>query len=516
MPVDTFDAADVAADLRSLVQRIEAIHPDPYRGYDGRVALHTALESTIRDLPDALTTEQCYRRVAELVAGLEDAHSRVAPPETTSESSDDQYPISFRVVGDHLYVDAVHDTSLEGLLGARLLAVEGDSLDSLLDRYTRLRGCENDSFARLAVGEKLAAGEWLGRLLGDDPGESLTLRLRDRDGTEREQSLRPVGPDSTSVDSIDTSLEVAGTGPRYRLRDDGQTAVFVPGNLSHYREAIQYARSQDAGRAEAAACEAYTAHHEGPVPDDAADLVASLPSMVETVIDLVTEMAEAATETLVVDLRDNSGGDSRYLWYLCYALYGWERLAETYDWGLAVKRRSPAHRERYGVPEKHSTHEDNPADYDFSQAFQAQALDAERRIETQKRRLADGRFADELAEGRHEGYYEPPQVVVATTAGTMSSAFAGAALLSQFGADVVGVPPGQAPHSFGEAVTVDLSNTGLSVDIAGALFRWTPTAEGPVLPMDRELTPEVFEGRYDCAGDAVLRLAVDQARGRLD
>lgn len=515
MTADTFNATDVALDLRTLVQHIENIHPDPYRGYDGRLALHAALESTIRELPDSLTREEAYRRAAELVAGLDDAHSRVAPPEAATDAGDEQLPVSLRVVGGELYVGAVHDTALSGLLGARVLAVDGNPIERLLDRYIQLRGCENDYFARLAVGEKLGACDWLGRLLAD-PGDSVSLRVRARDGTERTETLRPVPADSSPVQPLDSTRDETDRGPRYRLCDGGRTAVFVPGNLAHYREAVQHALSQDAGRAEAAAREAYAAHHDGPVPDDSDDLVTALPSMVETVVDLVTAMADAETETLVVDLRDNSGGDSRFLWYLCYVLYGWERLVETYDWGLAVKRRSEAHREAYGVPDQPGTHEDNPASYDFSQAFQAETLDTERRIEIHQARLAHGRFAEELADQRHERYYEPPEVVVATTAGTMSSAFAGAALLSQFGADVVGVPSGQAPHSFGEAVTVELPNTGLAVDIAGAQFRWTPTDEGAVLPMARQLTPTLFEQRYDCAGDAVLQLAVDHARGALD
>lgn len=377
-------------------------------------------------------------------------------------------------------------------------------------------GLEDEPLLGSVEGEKLAAGEWLGRLLEDDPSNPVTVRVRDRDGTERDHSLPSVLGDSAPVERLDTSPEDTGTGPRYRFRDEGQTAVFVPGNLSHYREAIQHTHSQDAGRAAAAAREAYLAHHDSPAPDDTDELVAALPSMVETVSGLVRKMANTEAETLVVDLRDNSGGDSRYLWYLCYALYGWQRLAETYDWELAVKRRSAANRETYGVPDQPGTHEDNPAGYDFGQAFQADALDVEKRIEMQKTRLADGRFAEELADEAHEAYYEPPQIVAATTAGTMSSAFAGAALLLEFGVDIVGVPPGQAPHSFGEAVTVELPNTGLSVDIAGALFRWTPTAERPVLPMDRQLTPALFEQRYDCAGDAVLQLAIDHARGALD
>jgi hypothetical protein len=514
-PEGSVDATALAADLRTLVQRIEAIHPDPYQGYDGRVSLHAALESTIQQLPETLTEEQCYRRAAELVAGLEDAHSRVAPPEAT-ESNDRRLPISLRVVGQQLYVDAVYDDSLTDLLGTRLLAVEGEPLDRIAERYTSLRGAENEYFTRLVLGEKIQAGEWLNRLLGgDQTDEELTLRVCTGEGTERERTLSFVSADSEPV--VETGQSITpptGTGPRYRLYEDGQIAVFDPGNLSQYREVVQAARARDTNRADSLARDAYRAHYDGPVPDDIDDMIDQLPSMVETLIDLVTEMERAETETLILDLRDNSGGDSRFLQYLGYVLYGWERLVETYDWGVAIKRRTEPHREAYGVPDgeqPQATFADNPASYDFSQEFRARELSTAERADAQRMLLGTGRFAEELADEAHENYYEPEQVIVTTTAGTMSSAFAGAALLSEFGADVVGVPSGQAPQSFGEAVSVELPNTGLEVDIAGSLFRWTPEPTGSVLPMTHRLTPDRFENQYDCAGDAILQLAFDHA-----
>lgn len=120
-------------------------------------------------------------------------------------------------------------------------------------------------------------------------------------------------------------------------------------------------------------------------------------------------------------------------------------------------------------------------------------------------------YADELAHEAHEGYYEPDNLVTVTTAGTLSSAFAGVALLSELGGDVVGVPSGQAPLSFGEAVEITLPNTGLDAEIACSMYRWTRNPDGNVLPMAAELTPDLFEGRYDRAGDAALQLAMDWA-----
>ncbi len=51
------------------------------------------------------------------------------------------------------------------------------------------------------------------------------------------------------------------------------------------------------------------------------------------------------------------------------------------------------------------------------------------------------------------------------------------------------------------------------VVVAGSTYRWTREPDGDVLPMARELTPELFEWHYDAAGDAALGPALDWADG---
>jgi hypothetical protein len=514
----SYGREEIAADLRKLVTRIEDIHPEPYLGYDGRVDLHTTLEATVRNLPESATTEEIYRLSADLVAGLEDAHSRVIPPDG-DDSEGDRLPISLRLVGESIYVDEVYDESLEDLLGAKLLGIEGESTDAMADRYEHLRGSENRYFARMALADKIEANKWLDRLLDREPAPSTpTLRFRTGEDDVHRRSLEPISPDSEPVRGLEKSMgRPDGTGPRYGLYDDGQVAVFVPGNLMTYREVIEAARERGAGYTESIASDAYEEHYDDEPPETVEDIVPELPSMVETLTDLVREMEKANTESLVVDLRDNPGGDSRFVQYIGYFVYGWEQVIDGSDWNMALKRRTEAHQERFGVPEsaedEFATFEENPAGYDFGNRFRSE----EKGFDEQKQRLRDSLASDafeaELEDETHEGYYEPEQVVVATTAGTMSSGFAGAALLSELGADVVGVPSGQAPLSFGEAVEVELPNTALNVDIAGSMYRWTRNPESDVLPMECELTEALFEQRYDRAGDAALQLALDWASG---
>jgi hypothetical protein len=508
----TYPREALAEDARTLVSELEAVHPDPYRGYGGRVPLHRRLEETVQELPERATAEAFYRRASPLVAGMGDVHSKLHGPDGGRVGEDERLPVDLRVVGDALYVEAVHDEAYTDLLGRRLLAVEGEPVDALAGRAAALRGAENRLTERLALVRMVTDYAPLDRLLDrEEPPATPTVTVEG----ERRRSLVPVPDDADAVDGLERTVEPpAGSGPRFRLYEDGDAAVFVPGDLLGYREAIEAARARGADYAEQFARDAHEEHVDGDPPADLDALVAELPSMVEALCELAEAMDAAGSEALVVDLRGNPGGDSRFVQYLAYVLEGWDGVLAGGEAITAVKRRTDAHREHYGTPEhadgEFTTAEANPADYDFGSELGHQDADRETRLERVREQLTADTFLAAVEAGTHEGYYRPEDVVVVTTAGTMSSGFAGAAQLSTAGADLVGVPSGQAPVSFGEAVEVTLPNTGLTASVAGSLYHWVPDPDGDTLAVDRDLTRERFE-RLDRAADASLRLAFEHA-----
>lgn len=498
---ETFDREALAADARFLVEQVEAHHPEPYTGYDGRVALHKRLERLIDDLPERATLEEFYRDAAGLVANLADAHSRLHPP--NDDGDDRRLPLSFRVVGDGLYVDSVADGSLTDLLGARLLSVEGVDVATLTNRVASLYGIENDYHGLRWTGRMIAARIPLARLLDAEVPTTVALTVERSGGTTGTKALSPVADGVDPVAEPDVTFpHPEGDGPRFRLYEGGDAALFAPGDLQGYRESFEAALAADADLARELAPQAYDRHVGGDPPDDVNDLVSELPSMAETVVAATEEMAARDASTLVVDLRDNPGGDSTFAFHLAYALCGDEGVTDLADTIGTVKRRTEAHRERYGADDP-GTANDNPANYDLSEHLADDSEGVHERL-----RLSETFAA--VADRTGGAVYDPERLVVVTSARTMSSAFAGVAMLSSLGADVVGVPSGQAPRSFGEAVEFELPNTGLDLSVAGAMFDWVPDPEDDVLAPDSELTSTVFD-RYDRAGDASLRLAFDYA-----
>jgi hypothetical protein len=499
---ETLDRDALAADARFLVEQIEAHHPEPYHGYEGRVALHERLERLIADLPEQATAETFYREAADLVAGLKDAHSRLHAPD--GDGSDRRLPLSFRVVGEDLYVDSVAAEAQTDLLGAQLHAVEDVNVAALTDRVAALYGIENDPHGLSWVARMVTARDPLSRLLDDTGPEMPSLSVELPDGTLKTVTPQPVADDTDPVAELQSTFShPSGSGPRFRLYEGGDAALFVPGDLQGYRESFEAALTGGADFVHELAPQAYERHVGEDPPDDIEVLIAELPSMAETIVATTRAMAAHDASTLVIDLRDNPGGDSTFVFQLAHALRGDAGVTEIEGTTRAVKRRTDAHRDRYGTDEL-GTAEDNPAEYDVSGLLEDDGAE-----ETHERLRRSETFAD-IAERTGGAVYDPEQLVVVTSARTMSSAFAGAALLSSFGADIVGVPSGQAPRSFGEAVAFELPTTGLELSIAGSMYDWVPDPEADVLVPDRELTAESFD-RYDRAADASLRLGFDHA-----
>jgi hypothetical protein len=498
---DTFERDALAADARFVVEQMEAHHPEPYHGYDGRVALHERLERLVGDLPDRASAEAFYDEAAALVAGLADAHSRLHAPD--EDGDDRRLPLSFRVVGDGLYVDSVADSDHADLLGGRLLSVEGWDVATLADRVASLYGVENSYHGLSWTGRMVAARTPLARLFDAEVPAAVELTVERPEGTTRTVALSPVADDADPIVEPDATVpQPAGDGPRFRLYEGGEAALFVPGDLQGYRESFEAALAADADFARQAAPQAYERHVGGDPPEDLDAIVAELPSMAETAVATAEAMAAQDASTLVVDLRDNPGGDSTFVLHLAYALCGDQGVAELEGTVRAVKRRTEAHRERYGADEP-GTADDNPADYDLSELLDDGGGDVHERLRRSETFAA-------VADRTGGAVYDPERLMVVTSARTMSSAFAGVALLSSLGADVVGVPSGQAPRSFGEAVEFELPHTGLDLSVAGAMYDWVPDPADDVLTPDRELTPAAFD-RYDRAADASLRLAFDHA-----
>lgn len=513
---------ELVEDLRYLAETLSESHPDPFSGHGGRVAFHRRLEASVRDVPESgESVESFYPRAAELAARVRDGHTSLEAPERdesesgsgfaeTEDATDGvagELAVGFRVVGDELYVDEVYEQTHDDLLGARLLAVEDVPMADLVERAGRLHGADNVFQRRVRVTLLLQEIEPLRYLLDDvirDPACRFELadgRTVDRTVARTEATDEPVASLETTVASPETDGE-----PAYRfLDDDRRTALLVLPDMVSYREAAEM--MVEVGHEEAAdwARNAHERLVDGPVPEDLDDVVTALPSAVEVLTDLVTEMAAAGTERLVVDTRENTGGNSLLSNALKYVLHGWDGILDAGENHWSVPKDSRLYRESRDDGPVEDT--ENPAGFDFSSYFE-HTTDSERRERLEEFLTKSETFAAELETAEHEAYYCPESVSVVTAAMTYSAGAEPAFSLSELGASVVGVPPSQAPNVPRDTLRDELPNTGLEFRTAYRHVESRPDVDGRVFRPDVELTPERFEamGR---PGDAGLRLALD-------
>jgi hypothetical protein len=92
--------------------------------------------------------------------------------------------------------------------------------------------------------------------------------------------------------------------------------------MSTYKESFEAWDSYGFPWTEDRAKEVFKRYQGKNPPEDKEALFAGLPSVTETFRSLVKDMKEAGTETLLIDLRRNHGGNSLMSQILVYFLYG--------------------------------------------------------------------------------------------------------------------------------------------------------------------------------------------------
>jgi hypothetical protein len=503
----TYGRDALVEDARTLAATLEDTHPDPYTGHGGRVAFHRHLEELVREVEDGESVATFHRRVQRFTARVRDGHTQVVAPD--GRSTDDRLPLDFRVVGDALYVDAVYEDEYSDLLGGRLRAVEGVGVPELRERQALVESSDNEYGDRYRLCDALgpSPGSLASLLDGDTTMPTVTVETTAGDHVERALDLTgaddPVATLAARLDHPETSDE-----PAYRLLDGGDIALLAIPDCQSHREVLEFAVRVGGEVAEFYDLRETHRRLVGePVPEDDDEALAALPAATEVFVELAEEMEAAKTETLVVDVRGNTGGSSLAAYALTYVLHGLDGVTAAAGDQYSVSKLSElARRQRDDVDHVEET--DNSAGFDFEWYFkpdeESGAATLDNLAETSET------FADEVESGDDAGYYCPENVAVVTDAETFSAGLEPAVLLSKLGADVVGVPSAQSANGPRDVLVDELPNTGLTVRVSYRQQVFQPGEDGDVFEPDAELTPDRFEslGR---PSDAGVLLALETA-----
>ncbi|MEM8557455.1 MAG: hypothetical protein AAGG50_06480 [Bacteroidota bacterium] len=275
-------------DLWVLQETLEERHPDLY-AVTPRETLEEALDA-VRDSIAVLSDMDISVRLRAAVALLGDPHTNA----TFLDAFDFEnlLPFEFAVFEEGVFVTGAYPEH-QALLGSRLVAIEGTTVEALQPEIARFVAAGRPQFALKRFPVFLRYAE-LHRYLGADVDDGVTLDLIDPDGQPRAVTIEPIPGQADVARLVYLSEEIAHPtwvnhgeeDPALAFRDlafdDG---IYVVQYSSCWGRELE-ARFGDA------------------------DEAAAYPSFEAFADRVVERLSTGEVETLVVDLRANSGGSS--------------------------------------------------------------------------------------------------------------------------------------------------------------------------------------------------------------
>ncbi len=532
LSAEKIERVKLIKDVRQLAEVIESAHPDPYIRGGGKIAFHRTFQNILNGIPaDGMNRDEFYRLISPLIAGVGDMHTWMnAPYDHNWLTGPWGIPLYFKIVDSSLYVAGVPDQSQRGLLGSVLVSVEGVPFEELLERNRNRIGAENTySVLRdMAKTGILIQGKYLEHLLPEwQDKKHLNVVLRNAEGVEKDYKLDI--PSSLTLRSMITFRSEFELPSRDRidfvyefLDPNRETALLVVDGMMSYREAFEIWNSYDFHNNDSRAEDIYLRYNEDVPPDDIEGTIAGLPSATELFRSLVTEMKEAETRTLLIDLRRNDGGNSYMSEILVYFLYGLDPVIEQKAKNLEIWKYSRPYFEYF---ENESLENINAGrsvaltenDYDFTYDYANMPnLNMEQvNAEFDEAMARMGTFYEEYKSGEYQAYYCPENVIILCSPYTFSSGYTMMYKLYRAGAKILGTPSAQSGNCFGDIMYFELDNSGLSFSVSRKHYELFPDDPemGKVLRPHYPVTYDILSS-YNFDPNAEILYALDLVENR--
>ena len=268
---------------------------------------------------------------------------------------------------------------------------------------------------------------------------------------------------------------------------------------------------------------AYAHFYKKPAPADQEELLGALPSVTETLCKLIWEMQKYKTSNLIIDLRDNTGGNDNMASILIYFLYGNRAMQSIYN-GYTIIKYSDLYFKTYRKNSLKKVNLDREfpfvtGDYDFTDEAAYHSI---KRAKSNHPAEAGGKNALKLAQKMptfykiykttqyHKPVYKLKKVFVLVSPGTYSSGFSTLVDLMKAGAVSVGTPSAQAGNNFTDILLFNLKNTGIQCGVSHKMNLTFPAdaRKGNLLEPDYKLTYDKYR-YYDFDPNAEILLALE-------
>jgi len=455
-------------DTRQLVKILEESHPDPYSSFGGKIAFHRDFQKIIALIPEeGMTNTEFYNMLMPFIAAVRDMHTGLINPVKSGQNGHG-LPLKFKVIEQDLVVMEALSNENKDLLGSKLVSVLWIPFDTLVERQTRLRGIENKPGELVFLSISLKTLNGIKKLIPEwtDNGE-ITAEFRLKSGeliNKVFQISSENSGDALTFPSKELKPSTEKSDVAYNFIDDKkQTALLVIASMERYREASEswFAEGME-GAAEYSGIAYQHFNNEEP-PVNREELLKGIPSATETFIALIQDIKKNDTKNLIVDLRDNTGGNSMMKEILNYFLFGKDGLLSM-NQGYQIIKYSDLYFQIYSTDSLSLINKQREIlltkeDYDFSieKSYRENNVDIEQVDEFLRR-------SSTFWNVYNSGQYNKPtirleNIIVLCNPYTTSSGFNLLTALTDKGAKVVGTASAQPGNNFGDVLFFQLNNS---------------------------------------------------------
>ena len=493
-------------DIRQLAGIFEASHPDPYVRGGGKIAFHRRLADLMLSIPEAGMTKKAFQtRLLPFVAAIGDGHTRIHVKYHKNEIRPGGIPLYFSIVEKSLVVSQVVQEDNKNLIGSLLLAVENISFRVLCKRVTQLRGTDNEYSALTLLAGKnyLWYKSQLSNLIPEWQTDELSVQLRLPSGETKKitftlpiQLNQPLIKAKSRIQLPSTKIcEFA-----YRFLDGNtKIAILKVDGMFGFRENFELVGLDSQYRLDGARYY-YQRYNKKAPPDEKSELIKGIPSATETFKSLVIEMKNNKTETLIIDLRQNGGGNSTLANFLCYFLYGKDRLINYFSQksGYEIIKYSDLYFEEVKESKKGKQKNGirlNNNDYWFEELYEPKRFEISNiKNVYEKFYKKIPSFYKEYKSGKFSHYYEPKKIMVLCSPYTYSSGYTMMKMLNVMGATLIGIPSSQNENAPGWILNYKLKNSGLTGWVACKFYTsFSQRIKNGVYQPDHQLTYNQFK-----------------------
>jgi hypothetical protein len=454
-----FTRQEVLSDMFQLLNILTEAHPDPFMNIGSQVKFYSKVDKILFNLPEEINVIQMHSVACKIVALLADSHTYMEG----LDNNGTRIWIEFEPIDEKLIVMGVYESRFSNLIGYSLQALNGVPIESLLTRMLEIRSANWVYDNLIHVADALKDPHMASLLIGKGNGniKEIKLTLASPEGDPIQNIVFTFSPDppgdliqSNSLNfSISSKSEIS-----YKILDEGVGYLRIK-SMVNYRES--YESMLKSGASEYFLKEILQEYGYGE-NERIDEIISKTPSASESIIELLRTMKDEGIMDLVVDLRNNNGGNSYLAYILAYFLYGTKSLE--IDEGYDINRYSVWYKKQYDLKENIELIQG----YDFQEMH---------KWLSGKRELSRDSWEEIISLSptfaKYYTGFSPTngiRVYVLCSARTFSAGFDLLITLKKLGATVVGIQPAQPANAFTNTISFSLNISGLKGHVSSKLM----------------------------------------------